>query len=116
MNDEILDLNEFLKRIQNDKALLWELLDIFVRDFQEKRRQMQEAFRHNDCEQIRRLSHALRGSCGNISAHLLYKIVTKLEQMGSRNDLTGADKLLEDVDKKFEDLLARIRALKEELT
>ena len=34
MNMEILDINEFLERVQNDKGLLWELLDIFVEDLQ----------------------------------------------------------------------------------
>jgi len=40
MGREVLDLNEFLERVQNDKELLLELLDIFVEDFQEKRKQM----------------------------------------------------------------------------
>ena len=115
MNMEILDINEFLERIQNDKGLLWELLDIFVEDFQQKRMQLREALQSHDATQVRKLAHALKGSSANISAHQLSGVLRELEKMGQNNTLTGADELLADMDKKFEALLARISRLREEL-
>ena len=115
MNVEILDISEFLERIQNDKGLLWELLDIFVEDFQQKKGQLREAWRNNDANQVRKLAHALKGSSANISAHQLHSVLLELEKMGKNNALTGADKLLADMDTKFGTLLARISRLKEEL-
>lgn len=112
---EILDINEFLERIQNDKGLLWELLDIFVEDFQQKRTQLHEASRNNDATEVRKLAHALKGSSANISAHQLSSVLLDLERMGKNNTLAGADKLLADMDKKFEVLLVRISRLREEL-
>jgi HPt (histidine-containing phosphotransfer) domain-containing protein len=112
---EILDINEFLERIQNDKGLLCELLDIFVEDFQQKKTQLHEALRNNDATQVRKLAHALKGSSANISAHQLSGVLLELERMGKNNTLAGADKLLADMDKKFEVLLVRISRLREEL-
>ncbi|MBI5149956.1 MAG: Hpt domain-containing protein [Candidatus Omnitrophica bacterium] len=115
MDEKILDLAEFMERIQGDKALALELLDIFVPDFREKRRLMGEAISNNDADQMRKLSHALKGSTGNISAHALHVILAQLEDMGKRNDLTGAGALVADLDTKFEALMARIAILREEL-
>jgi len=115
MNVEILDINEFLERIQNDKALLWELLDIFVADFQQKRTPLYEALLDNDAPGVRKFAHALKGSAANISAHQLSGVLLELEKKGKNNTLTGANDLLADMDKKFEALLARISRLREEL-
>ncbi len=112
---EVLHLHEFLERIQNDRALLWELLDIFVEDFRQKRGQLYEALQNNDAIQVRKLAHALKGSSANISAHQLAAVLLELERMGKNNALAGADKLLADMDTKFEALLVRISRLREEL-
>lgn len=116
MDHQVLDLEEFLERVQDDKNLLLELLDIFVRDFKEKRTQMTEAIRNKDVEQIKRIAHALKGSSGNISAKLLRLAVVQLEDMGRNNNLNGADEALSEMDRKFEELTGRIAALKQELS
>ena len=56
-----------------------------------------------------------QGSSANISAHQLAVVLSELEKMGKNNTLTGADKLLADMENKFEALLARISRLREEL-
>ena len=65
MSDEVLDLNEFLERVQDDKELLLELLDIFSDDYQKKRVQLEEAVNKNDSEQIKSVAHSLKGASGN---------------------------------------------------
>ncbi len=115
MKEEAVDVNEFLERVQNDKDLLLELLDIFSEDFREKRRQMETAVKQNDCDGIKRLTHALKGSSGNISAKPLRDTFLKLEDMGRNKNLSGAENILADMDKKFEELTARITTLKDEL-
>ncbi len=115
MKEEALDLNEFLERVQNDKDLLLELLDIFAEDFREKRRQMETAVKQNDYDSIKRLTHALKGSSGNISAKPLRDTFLKLEDIGRNKNLSGAENILADMDKKFEALTVRITTLKDEL-
>ena len=116
MDNEILDLEEFLERVQDDKKLLLELLDIFSQDFKEKRIQMAEAVRNKDMDQVKKVTHALKGSSGNISAKLLRLTVIRLEDMGKNNNLDGADEALFEMDRKFEELTGRIAVLKQELS
>ena len=115
MSDEVLHLEEFLERVQNDKNLLLELLDIFIEDFYQKRKLMDEAVSTNDYEQIKRISHSLKGSSGNISAKSLRAILLKFESMGKNNNLAGVDEVLLNIDEEFKKLLGRIKDLKEEL-
>ena len=115
MADEILDVNEFMERVQDDKELLLELLDIFVSDYQEKEKLMQTAVSGNDHEQIKSISHSLKGASGNISAKKLRETFVKLEELGKNNDTSGADELLSTMNQQFEELLVRIKSVKEEL-
>jgi len=115
MADEILDVDEFMERVQDDKELLLELLDIFVSDYQEKEKLMQIAVSGNDHEQIKSISHSLKGASGNISAKKLRETFVKLEELVKNNDTSGADELLSTMNQQFEELLVRIKSVKEEL-
>lgn len=115
MADEILDVNEFMERVQDDKELLLELLDIFVSDYQEKEKLMKIAVSGNDHEQIKSIAHSLKGASGNISAKKLRETFMKLEELGKNNDTSGADELLSTMNQQFEELLVRIESVKEEL-
>jgi HPt (histidine-containing phosphotransfer) domain-containing protein len=114
MSEDVIDLNEFLERVMNDKELLLELLDLFIEEFQEKRKLLGAAIENKNFEQIKSATHSLKGSSGNISAKSLRVTVIQIEKMGVNNDLTGAQEALGDLDKKYDALLGRINDLKEE--
>ena len=114
MSEQVLDLNEFLERVQEDKDLLLELLDIFSEDYQEKRKLITNAVAKNDFESIKSICHSLKGASGNISAKALREVFVNLEQMGRNNDLTGATELMKAMDQQFSDLASRIIAVKSE--
>ncbi len=104
MDKEILDFDEFMNRVQDDKELFLELLDIFVKDFHIKRKELEDATANNDSTAIEHVAHFLKGSCGNISAKSLRDIFSDLEGKGKRGDLEDMEVYLRDVDKKFEEL------------
>lgn len=114
MSEEILDLNELLERVQDDKELLVELLDIFVEDFQEKDKQLAAAIEQKNYDQIKSIAHSLKGASGNISAKALREVCIKIEEMGKANDLTGAADVVADMGKEFEALSSRISEVKNE--
>lgn len=114
--ETVLDLNEFLGRVQNDNELVFELLDIFVSDFQEKRKLLEEAMEKNDYEVIEHIGHFLKGSCGNISAKALRGIFHELEENGRMRIPLDAKKYLEDIDIKFEELVICIGELRGKLS
>lgn len=115
MSEEILDLPEFLERVQNDKELLVELLGIFVEDFQEKRKLLVEAVENNDIDTIKSIAHSLKGATGNISAKALRGTFVSMEEKAKTNDLSGMTGIIQTMEKQFDDLSQRITTLDNEL-
>ena len=103
MSDAI-DVKDLLERVQNDKELLVELLDIYQEDFPNKRRALGEALKANDLTGVKEAAHSLKGSSGNLSAKSLYKLCLELEQMAQVNDLSQTDKVLTSIDEEYKRL------------
>ncbi|MBF0532788.1 MAG: Hpt domain-containing protein [Candidatus Omnitrophica bacterium] len=114
MNNDILDLPEFLERVQDDKALLLELLDIYQEDFVAKRDILQKAIAANNCEEVRGVAHSLKGASGNISAKRLRQIFLRLEDMAKKNDLSAAGSLVVEMEKEYALVLERFTQIKKE--
>jgi HPt (histidine-containing phosphotransfer) domain-containing protein len=115
MVNTILDLPEFMERVQDDKELLLELLDIYVEDFGKKRKLLDEAAAKNDFEQVRNIAHSLKGASGNISAKDIRETFSTVEVMGKNSNLSGIEKYLAKMDAEFELLLVRIQEIKKEM-
>ncbi len=115
MSEETLDLKELLERVQDDRALLLELVDIFNDDFLQKRKMIQEAIQKKDFEQLKRIVHTLKGASGNLSAKAMYATCIAIEQKVKTSDLNGLEELIKDLDRYFEAFKARAAQLKNEL-
>ena len=111
MSEETLDVNDFMERVQGDKKLFFELLDIFISDFHLKRKLLEEALVNNDGQAVEHIAHFLKGSCGNISAGQLRVSVHDIEKRGKSKYLQGLENCLSEVDQKFEELMACIGEL-----
>lgn len=99
---EIIDLKDFMERVQDDKELLVELLDIFQEDFVIKRQALGEAVNSNDIAKIKEVAHSLKGASGNISAKDMHANFLKMEQAVKNNDMGQLGPILKDVDDQFE--------------
>ncbi len=108
MDKETLDCEEFMNRVQDDKELFLELLDIFVNDFHIKRKELDEAVAGNNSKAVEHIAHFLKGSCGNISAKSLRTVFLELEEKGKNEDLDDMESYLSDIDQKFENLAVAI--------
>lgn len=115
MSEETLDVNDFMERVQGDKELFFELLDIFISDFHLKRKLLEEALVNKDEQTVEHIAHFLKGSCGNISAGQLRVIFHDLEKRGKSNDLQGLENCLSEIDQKFEELTVCIGELQTKL-
>jgi len=113
MSEKALDFEEFMNRVQDDKELFFELLDIFIQDFNIKRQELKEAVEKSDSRTIEHVAHFLKGSCGNISAKSLRTIFIEIEEKGTRGILEGLEQNLEDIDRKFEELAVYIGELRD---
>ncbi len=115
MSDDILDVPEFMERVQDDKDLLRELLDIFMEDYAQKRKNLGEAIMAKDFESIRSIGHSVKGASGNISAKRVREICMQLENKGKDQDGEGLEDLLASLDKEYEQLKERIAVVQQEL-
>lgn len=114
MSEPILDLEDFLDRVQDDKELLLELLDIYEEDYGSKRIALTKAVAEKNYEDIRGIAHSLKGASGNISAKAVREIFCILEEKGKKCDLTGAEEDLMLLDQHYGELKERIDQVREE--
>ena len=84
MSPQVLDLADVLERVQGDKQLLLELLDIFTEDYQKKIKLLDKSIKDNDYGQTHSLAHSLKGAAGNIAAKALYETFSKLDDMAKK--------------------------------
>ena len=114
MSKEVLDVEELKERVQNDIELMFELFEIFIEDYGPKRITLEESLKGDDFEEVRNIAHSLKGASGNISAKELNKVLLEFEEMGSKNNSTGFEALLIQLDTAYSSLTARIEELKQE--
>lgn len=115
MSEEIIDLKEFLERVQDDRDLLIELLDIYEQDFAEKRKIIEGAVQKRDFEQIKTVAHSLKGSSGNISAKPIHASFLKIEQLAKTSEINGIPETLKQIDELFVALKKFVVQLKQDL-
>ena len=114
MATDIIDLPDFLERVQDDKELLLELLDIFQEDFVAKREALGEAVAATNIPKIKEVAHSLKGSSGNISAKTMHAACLQLEHLAKSGTNVGMEDLIKTIDAQFIDVTAFTAKLKDE--
>ena len=101
MSEEIIDLKDVLERVQDDRELLLELLDIYQEDFVSKRQALEVAIIAKDIVKIKEIAHSMKGSSGNISAKPLYAECLKLELLAKEGKVDEMPAMLPTIDVMF---------------
>jgi HPt (histidine-containing phosphotransfer) domain-containing protein len=114
MAEDIIDLADVLERVQDDKELLLELLDIYQEDFISKREALIEAVGKKDFSKIKELAHSMKGASGNISAKRMHATCLQFEQLAKEGNVAGMEDLLKAVDSQFEEIKANTEKLKKQ--
>ena len=86
-----------------------ELLQMFVEDAQIHLETLEVAIATNNCQQVMKSAHHLKGASGNVGATAMYLSAEKLERLASRQQLEGATDLLADLDRFFNRLQTFLR-------
>jgi two-component system, sensor histidine kinase and response regulator len=73
---------ELLERIDGDRSLLVELVDLFRADFPAQAALAHQAAAQQDADALERVGHALRGALSNLSAANAAQMAAELESMG----------------------------------
>ena len=112
MSENILDVNELLVRVQDDKELLIELIDIFEEFYPERRVAIDEAVGKNDSVEIKDIIHSIKGAAGNISAITMHELCAKLEKQAEKKDLVSVEKGLIGLDQQFDLLKVELKKIR----
>jgi two-component system, sensor histidine kinase and response regulator len=92
-NDSV-DVIQLLDRLDDDRVLLAELVEIFRREHRENLQAAQRAISSRDAEGLQRAGHTLKGALGNLSAVRASDLAAELEVMGKNGALAGAQELI----------------------
>jgi HPt (histidine-containing phosphotransfer) domain-containing protein len=89
------DVVQLLERIDGDRALLAELVDLFREDYPGTLHAVQEAIDTQDSDRLRSTSHALKGALANLSAIQASTLAAELEAIGNSPNLAQAQATLD---------------------
>ena len=95
MQSQIVDINfeELLARVENDRELMQDLLDMFREEYPRQRQTLQQALDANDMAQIHSAGHTVKGMCANLAMPQAAQAAARVEMAGkSQNagDLAAA--------------------------
>lgn len=112
MSEKVIDLEEVMERVQDDKELLLELFDIFTSDYSQKIKVLKSRIEEKDFEAIKELVHSIKGAAGNISAKAMHATCLGIEQAALRKDLNPVVSALPVLEGQFNDLQVSIAQIK----
>ncbi|MCK5579781.1 MAG: Hpt domain-containing protein [Candidatus Omnitrophica bacterium] len=114
MREKVIDLDEVMERVQDDRELLEELLEIFEEDHQEKISLLKGVVEEGGFEQIKDITHSMKGAAGNISAKAIYSTCARIEQMAAKRDINEIKEcvsVLEEQFRAFREEANKLRAI-----
>ncbi len=108
------DANLTLARVEGDKALLKEMIDLFIEGSPKLLSEIKESIANRDAEALERSAHTLKGSVGNFGTLDTFDAALKLEVMGRNNDFANAEKAVAELERKIARLSQALTAFGEE--
>ncbi|MFQ6069796.1 MAG: Hpt domain-containing protein [Candidatus Aminicenantales bacterium] len=105
---EIMDYTSALERTGGDIDFLQELLDLYGKNFDEKKKFLAKAIQEKNFCLIQDLGHSLKGSSANLSLNSLKKASSQLEAAAREKDMDEVKRsfaLLEKEFRRFQDFL-----------
>ena len=113
MSKIILDLEELLKRIDNDKELLKKifhyLIDEFIDEYNNRVTRLKEFARKKDANMVKETAHGIKGSALNLGATSLAKASLQIEAICEDNKFYELDKAIKNIDDEFNALCIYVK-------
>jgi len=90
MDDELLDLQGALRRLDGDRELLAELAQFFLEDSPGLLDRVRDGLRSGDARTVQRAAHSLKGLAANFGAQGAVDAASAVEDCGQSGDLAAA--------------------------
>jgi HPt (histidine-containing phosphotransfer) domain-containing protein len=96
-----IDMETALERTGDDKEFLFDLIQIFMEDFDPKAAELKSAINDQNFTSIQEIGHYLKGSSANLSLIQIMEISYQIEIAGKESDLEKARENLELLSKEY---------------
>lgn len=79
---QVFDKEGALDRVDQDKELLFELLDLFYEDLESQMTELRAAVQADQSELLEERAHSLKSAVGNLGAARCFQCLSELEKLG----------------------------------
>ena len=104
------DMKELLERIDGDRELLHELLEMFREDVRINLEKSSKAMAELDFDALARTAHTLKGMLRNLSMRAAGETAAALETAAQENRLDDSEQLLDRLVRELEGILPEVEA------
>ena len=104
-----IDVNQGLRRLNNDEILYTELLRRFTRD--EYYGQMRQALQQENAAMAFKYAHTLKGVTGNLSMTVLYQNLVPLVEELRGGSMGRANELVQPVEDAYREVMEALKTL-----
>jgi two-component system, sensor histidine kinase and response regulator len=112
---EPIDVKAALERLEGDRELLEELVQLFKEECPKALDEIHAAIAAGDAPLLTRLAHTLKGSSASLSARPLAEAAAALEKQAASGDLAEAGRLCGNVEKEAERLVLELDSIWEKV-
>lgn len=102
------DVNQGLKRLNNDKEFYESLLQKFCEDTHYD--DLKNALEQGDTDTAFQAAHALKGAAGNLSCTRLYSLLTPMVEELRHHDLESAKNAFPEITASYETLMEVLKS------
>ncbi len=102
MDDELLDLQGALRRLDGDRELLAELAQFFLEDSPGLLEKLRDGLRSGEAKTVQRAAHSLKGLAANFGARGTVDAASAVEEHGQSGDLAAATAGLPQLERQVE--------------
>lgn len=115
MDNDIIGIQDVLGRLQGDKELLLELIQIFLDDAPQRFKDVSDMIKKEDYAQLADVAHSVKGAASNIGANKLWQSFKVIEQAAKDKDLALASEIFARASLEFAELKEYIPRLRSNL-
>jgi len=91
---EIFDLNDYLKRVMQDRELGKSLIDEFLSELPGRLDELENAVKAGNAEHARQIAHLIKGEAASISAQKLSRTASMMELAAKNGNLPEQQSIL----------------------
>jgi len=101
------DVNAALQVVGGDTDLLREAVGVFLeQDYPRQLKQLKEGLGRQDAHAVKAAAHGIKGALSSFGGHVARELACRLESMGRECDLSGAPRVLEELEAEVERFVA----------